>query len=70
MNKVIKKFDIAACAVGQARGAVFMPCADLGTQLEETRKLLDAAHQKIEESARELEAWRIAQRVKLKQTQT
>lgn len=67
MNKVIQKFDIAACAVGQARGAVGMPCADLATQLAETKQLLEVAHQKIEESARELEAWRIAQRIKLKQ---
>lgn len=67
MNKIIQKFDIAACAVGQARGAVGMPCADLSTQISESKKLLDEAHEKIMASGRELEAWRIAQRIKISQ---
>jgi len=61
MDKVIKKFDVAACAVGKARGAVFMPCADLGVQLTETQALLQEAAIKIDAAGMELRAWRFGE---------
>jgi len=61
MDKVIKKFDVAACAVGKARGAVLMPCADLGVQLTETQALLQEAAIKIDAAGMELRAWRFGE---------
>ena len=67
MEKLVKKFDVAACAVGKARGAVFMPCSDLGVQLGETRTLLQEAAEKIDAAGMELRAWRFGQLSKQKQ---
>lgn len=67
MEKLVKKFDVAACAVGKARGAAFMPCADLGVQLSETRTLLQEAAEKIDAAGMELRAWRFGQLSKQKQ---
>jgi len=67
MEKLVKKFDVAACAVGKARGAAFMPCADLGVQLGETRTLLQEAAEKIDAAGMELRAWRFGQLSKQKQ---
>lgn len=66
MEKVVKKFDVAACAVGKARGAAFMPCANLGVQMAETQALLQEAAQKIDAAGMELRAWRLGQMSKLK----
>jgi len=67
MEKLVKKFDVAACAVGKARGAAFMPCADLSVQLGETRTLLQEAAEKIDAAGMELRAWRFGQLSKQKQ---
>ncbi len=67
MEKLVKKFDVAACAVGKARGAAFMPCSDLGVQLGETRTLLQEAAEKIDAAGMELRAWRFGQLSKQKQ---
>lgn len=61
MEKVTKKFDSAACAVGQARGVVFTPCANLSVQLEQGERLLKEALEKIEASGMELRAWRLGE---------
>lgn len=66
MDKVIKKFDVAACAVGKARGAAFMPCADLSVQMSETETLLREAAAKIDAAGMELRAWRFGEMSKLK----
>lgn len=66
MDKVIKKFDVAACAVGKARGAAFMPCANLSVQMAETQALLQEAATKIDAAGMELRAWRFGEMSKLK----
>lgn len=66
-TKVIRKFDIAACAVGKARGATFIPCSDVGVQLKETESLLKEAAAKIDAAGMELRAWRFGQLSKQKQ---
>lgn len=65
-RKVINKFDIAACAVGKARGAAFTPCANLGVQISETQKLLQEAADKIDAAEMELRAWRLGEMSKHK----
>jgi len=66
MEKVVHKFDVAACAVGKARGAVLMPCANLSVQMAETQALLQEAAQKIDLAGMELRAWRLGQMSKHK----
>lgn len=66
-TKVIHKFDVAACAVGKARGATFIPCSNVGVQLKETESLLKDAAAKIDAAGMELRAWRLGQLSKQKQ---
>lgn len=65
-NKVITKFDVAACAVGKARGAAFMPCHTHKMQIAETAKLLKEAAAAIDAASMELRAWRIAESLQTK----
>ena len=65
-SKVMHKFDVAACAVGKARGAAFTPCANLSVQISETESLLREAAAKIDAAGMELRAWRLGEMSKHK----